>query len=152
MKFTFTEAEERLLAEVRPEVEYSNLWELHPEKKIGALVDIYGGFYPEVFERNEELVLEYFKKLVDFCETYSRLLPETKEENASAERMREIEVSPPENSPKERDDFFASHCKEMLWGESMGLSRMSLYSRLPNGEEKDPQPSENSGLRCGKNS
>jgi len=77
----FSKDEELLLERIKDQYPDSNMWGYWPEAKIAALVDIYGGHFPDVFQRNNELVLKQSRKLVEYCESERRKFPETKENN-----------------------------------------------------------------------
>ncbi len=77
----FTKEQEILLETAKDKFSNSTLWPWREELKLAALVDVYAGFYPDIQQRDEKLILEYSKKLIKYCEDKQRLFPDTKEDN-----------------------------------------------------------------------
>lgn len=91
MTFEFTEEQEKLLKQIKKKCSDSTFWNAWTENKITALVNLYGGYFPDVHKRDEKLVIEYSKKLVNYCEENHHLFPsELKENNPIIEKYKKI--------------------------------------------------------------
>ena len=77
----FTREQEELLEKIKDKSHTSRMWPFWVESKLADLLDIYAGYYSEIHPRDENLTIEYSKKLVEYCKNNRRLFPNTKENN-----------------------------------------------------------------------
>lgn len=77
-KIFFTKEQQTLLQKVSSHYSDSTLWDYSDRLKLAALVDIYGGSFPDVYPKNDKLYIEYSRKLITFCEEHHLLIPSLK--------------------------------------------------------------------------
>ena len=68
---SYTPFEEELLSKVKNMYADSNLWNVWPQKKLAALVDIYRGDFPKVFQGDSTLFTQYLIILRKYCKEKS---------------------------------------------------------------------------------
>ena len=72
----FTKEQQQLLDKAKGYYSESSLWPVWEAHQFAALVDIYGGSFPELFKKDEALCYEYYKKLIKFCDENNKYVPD----------------------------------------------------------------------------